>query len=62
MERFGLTSLDDLPPIEAEIAAQLADAQADVEVSAPDGEHVRDGEHALEEGSVFEEGNAFEDG
>ena len=29
MERFGLTSLDDLPPLEAEIAAQLAGAQAD---------------------------------
>lgn len=27
MERFGLTSLDDLPPIEAEIAARLADAE-----------------------------------
>ncbi len=31
MERFGLTSLDDLPPIEAEIAAQLAQAEEDVE-------------------------------
>lgn len=27
MERFGLTSLDDLPPLEAEIAAQLAQAE-----------------------------------
>jgi len=27
MERFGLTSLDDLPPLEAEIAARLADAE-----------------------------------
>ena len=27
MERFGLTSLDDLPPIEAEIAARLAEAE-----------------------------------
>jgi segregation and condensation protein B len=26
MERFGLTSLDDLPPLEAEVAAGLADA------------------------------------
>jgi len=26
MERFGLTSLDDLPPIEAEVAARLAEA------------------------------------
>lgn len=29
MERFGLTSLDDLPPLEAEIAAQLAQAEVD---------------------------------
>jgi len=29
MERFGLTSLDDLPPLEAEIAAQLAQAEED---------------------------------
>ena len=29
MERFGLTSLDDLPPLEVEIAAQLAQAEAD---------------------------------
>jgi segregation and condensation protein B len=32
MERFGLTSLDDLPPIEADIAARLAQAEADVAV------------------------------
>jgi segregation and condensation protein B len=25
MERFGLTSLDELPPLEADVAAQLAD-------------------------------------
>ncbi|HSM32561.1 MAG TPA: SMC-Scp complex subunit ScpB, partial [Anaerolineae bacterium] len=29
MERFGLTSLDDLPPLAAEIAAQLAQAEED---------------------------------
>ena len=29
MERFGLTSLDDLPPLEADVAAQLAQAEAD---------------------------------
>ena len=29
MERFGLTSLDDLPPLEADIAARLAQAEAD---------------------------------
>jgi len=34
MERFGLTSLDDLPPIEAEIAAQLAQAEEDVKAEA----------------------------
>jgi segregation and condensation protein B len=47
MERFGLTSLDDLPPLEADIAARLAQAEADaaeglgpesdVRVSAADG-------------------------
>jgi segregation and condensation protein B len=29
MERFGLTSLDDLPPLEADIAARVAQAEAD---------------------------------
>jgi len=29
MERFGLTSLDDLPALEADIAAQLAQAESD---------------------------------
>ena len=43
MERFGLTSLDDLPPLEPEIATQLADAQADPEASAPDEEAAEDG-------------------
>ena len=43
MERFGLTSLEDLPPLEAEIAAQLAQAdvdsaQADVDSGQPDAE------------------------
>ena len=28
MERFGLTSLDDLPPLDAEVAARLAEADA----------------------------------
>lgn len=28
LERFGLTSLDDLPPLDAEVAARLADADA----------------------------------
>jgi segregation and condensation protein B len=36
MERFGLTSLDDLPPLEADIAAQLAQAEADVQAGLPD--------------------------
>ncbi|MFV2062880.1 MAG: SMC-Scp complex subunit ScpB [Chloroflexota bacterium] len=31
MERFGLTSLDDLPPLEAEIAAQLAQAETEAD-------------------------------
>jgi segregation and condensation protein B len=34
MERFGLTSLDDLPPLEAEIAAQLAQAEEDAKAEA----------------------------
>ena len=34
MERFGLTSLDDLPPLEAEIAAQLAQAETDSRADA----------------------------
>ena len=29
MERFGLTTLDDLPPLEAEVAARLTDEDAD---------------------------------
>ncbi len=36
MERFGLTSLDDLPPLEAEIAAQLAQAEEDSRAEAPE--------------------------
>ncbi len=34
MERFGLTSLDDLPPLEAEIAAQLAQAEQEATAEA----------------------------
>ena len=34
MERFGLTSLDDLPPLEAEIAAQLAQAEEDAKAES----------------------------
>jgi segregation and condensation protein B len=34
MERFGLTSLDDLPPLQAEIAAQLAQAEEDARAAA----------------------------
>jgi segregation and condensation protein B len=37
MERFGLTSLDDLPPLEAEIAAQLAQAEEDARTEAKPG-------------------------
>jgi segregation and condensation protein B len=42
MERFGLTSLDDLPALEPEIATQLADAQADPGGSASVGEMSED--------------------
>jgi segregation and condensation protein B len=34
MERFGLTSLDDLPPLEAEIAAQLAQAEEEAKAES----------------------------
>lgn len=38
MERFGLTSLEDLPPLDAEVAARLAENAAEPEEgSAPDG-------------------------
>jgi chromosome segregation and condensation protein ScpB len=43
MERFGLTSLEDLPPLESEIAAQLAQAEADADAAA-------DGEAPAEDG------------
>jgi segregation and condensation protein B len=46
MERFGLTSLDDLPPLEAEIAAQLAQAEADA--SAGGDEEAAAGEGAAD--------------
>ena len=38
MDRFGLTSLDDLPPLEAEIAAQLAQAEEDAKAEQPSGD------------------------
>lgn len=34
MERFGLTSLDDLPPLETDVAAQLAQAEEDAQAEA----------------------------
>ena len=43
MERFGLTSLDDLPPLEAEIAAQLAQAEEDSKAEASAGARAPDG-------------------
>jgi len=45
MERFGLTSLDDLPPLEAEIAAQLAQAEEDARSAGEgDGDESETGE------------------
>ncbi|NJD26869.1 MAG: SMC-Scp complex subunit ScpB [Chloroflexi bacterium] len=35
LERFGLTSLDDLPPLDADVAGRLAE-EGDVEVAAED--------------------------
>jgi segregation and condensation protein B len=55
MERFGLTSLDDLPPLEAEIAAQLAQAEAEAEAQSAraDDDPVESGDDAaLDEGAV----------
>jgi segregation and condensation protein B len=48
MERFGLTSLDDLPPLEAEIAAQLAQAEEDARVDATRAPHESDGPDAAD--------------
>jgi segregation and condensation protein B len=45
MERFGLTSLDDLPPLAAEIAAQLAQAEQDSRADAGGEAGPADGAH-----------------
>jgi segregation and condensation protein B len=37
MERFGLASLEELPPLEAEVAARLADEESEPDDSATDG-------------------------
>ncbi len=37
LERFGITSLDELPPLDAEIAARMADVSAEVEIAAGGG-------------------------
>jgi segregation and condensation protein B len=34
MERFALTSLEDLPPLEAEVAERLAESAAEPELAA----------------------------
>jgi segregation and condensation protein B len=36
MERFGLTSLDDLPPLDPEVAARVAASEEDDEVDSPE--------------------------
>jgi segregation and condensation protein B len=46
MERFGLTSLDDLPPLEADIAARMAQAETDVAAGLP-GDLVSDAQDEL---------------
>ena len=48
MERFGLTSLDDLPPLEAEIAAQLAQAEEDAKAEG------KEADEAAEDGTTEE--------
>jgi segregation and condensation protein B len=46
MERFGLTSLDDLPPLEADIAARMAQAETDVAAGLP-GDRLSDAQDEL---------------
>ncbi len=46
MERFGLTSLDDLPPLQAEIAAQLAQAEQDSQAEGAEPDEVADATEA----------------
>ncbi len=36
LERFGITSLEELPPLDAEIVARMADASAEIETVAGD--------------------------
>ncbi len=54
LERFGLTSLDDLPPLEAEIAARLADG----EIDRSDGEVDRN--DGVGEGAAAQTGDSAE--
>ena len=48
MERFGLTSLDDLPPLEADIAAQLAQAEEDARAAGSAGDEDTSGDDGAE--------------
>jgi segregation and condensation protein B len=48
MERFGLTSLDDLPPLEADIAAQLAQAEEDARAAGSAGDDDASGDDEAE--------------
>jgi segregation and condensation protein B len=57
MERFGLTSLDDLPPLEAEIAAQLAQAEEDARAGG-----ATDTDAAADEGTSAAAGPENDDG
>jgi segregation and condensation protein B len=57
MERFGLTSLDDLPPIEAEVAGRLVEAAA---AEAPDEEGAEPDD--LGEAGEAQEPLPFDDG
>jgi segregation and condensation protein B len=49
MERFGLTSLDDLPPLEADIAAQLAQAEEEAASAGDEGSAEEAAETAAQE-------------
>lgn len=57
LERFGLTSLDELPPLDAEVAARLV-AEEDAADAAVDAEGSADPGRALADSAAADEGRA----
>jgi segregation and condensation protein B len=51
LERFGLTSLEELPPLDAEVAARLVEDDAASQAEAADGGDTVDGSEAAEPGA-----------